>query len=86
VLAGGGRSSLLFGLGGSAREKRFVRSRTRAAVLGLLVGGLVAGSLTPVPAAETAATGPAVRANAPKPGDFGAAAAKSADVALDGWG
>jgi hypothetical protein len=37
-------------------------------------------------AAEPAQATPGVQANSPKPGDFGADAGNSADVALDGWG
>ena len=51
---------------------------------------MVAGLLTSLPAtaatAATAAGAATARADAVTPGDFGSAAARSADVAIDGWG
>lgn len=59
--------------------------RGRVVLLLLSVVGLLAGGVTyaPVASATTTAAQPAP---APKPGDFGAGAEKSADVAVNGWG
>ncbi|MEU0535381.1 hypothetical protein [Amycolatopsis tolypomycina] len=53
----------------------------------MTVTGVASGSVTNASAAPLAlVAAPARPANSPKPGDFGPEAAKSADVALDGWG
>jgi hypothetical protein len=65
-----------------------VRISHRRAMLAA-VGGLtlVAGLLTAPPAtAATAGGATTVRAGAVTPGDFGSAASRSDDVAIDGWG
>ncbi|QYN26418.1 transglycosylase SLT domain-containing protein [Amycolatopsis sp. DSM 110486] len=55
-------------------------------MLFLAVVGLLSGSVATVSAAPRPQAAAPVQAAAPKPADFGADAAKSADVAIDGWG
>jgi RHS repeat-associated protein len=52
-------------------------------VLGLVAGAVTTASAVPAPAAPASTPKPAAPA---KPGDFGPDAAKSADVAITGWG
>src|SRR5438270_531687 len=52
----------------------------------LTVVAVLAGSATSVSAAPAVAATPSQSAAPPKPGDFGPGAAKSADLAIDGWG